>query len=282
VKIELGCVWLITCHFPVRRTLNLKKVKLVYFSPTGTGKKTVSEIAKGMGYDTETIDLTPPNAAQETYELDKDELAIIAVPVYGGRVPQTALDRVKNIRGDSTAAVLVAMYGNRAYEDALLELHNTTTELGFKTVAGAAFIGKHSFDTEETPIATGRPDAEDLKKAHAFGAKVMGKIKGMAEVKEIDVPGNYPYKDRGGGAPRSPETDEASCILCGACARACPTGCVEVSGVVETQKDRCISCTACVQSCPTGARHWEHEGILRAAKWLSTEHGERKEPEIFL
>lgn len=262
--------------------MNLKKVKLVYFSPTGTGKKTVSEIAKGTGFDTETIDLTPPSAAQVTHELGKDELAIFAVPVYGGRVPQTAIDRVKNIRGDSTAAVLVAMYGNRAYEDALLELHNTTTELGFKTVAGAAFIGQHSFDTEETPIATGRPDAEDLKKAQEFGAKVLEKIKGMDEVQEIDVPGNDPYRERGSGDPRSPETDEATCILCGACARVCPTGSVEVSGVVETQKDSCIACTACVQSCPTGARHWEHEGILRGAKWLSTEHGERKEPEVFL
>lgn len=262
--------------------MNLNKVKLVYFSPTGTGKKTVSEIAKGTGLDAETIDLTPPSASLVTHEIADDELAIFAVPVYGGRVPRTAIDRIKGIRGNSTAAVLVAMYGNRAFEDALLELHDTTTEQGFKTVAGAAFIGQHSFDAEETPIATGRPDAEDLRKAYAFGAKVLEKMKGMDEIWEIDVPGNHPYRERGVRAPRSPETDEASCILCGACARACPTGCVEVSGEVETQKDLCISCTACVRSCPTGARRWEHEGVLKTAKWLSTEHGERKEPETFL
>ena len=66
------------------------------------------------------------------------------------------------------------------------------------------------------------------------------------------------------------------------CAKVCPTGCVEVTDVVETQKEKCTACTACVQNCPTGARHWEHEGILKAAKWLSTEHGARREPEVFL
>lgn len=262
--------------------MKLNKVKLVYFSPTGTGKKTVKEIAKGIGPDVEAIDLTPPDADQSSYTLGKDELAIFSVPVYGGRVPLTALDRLRVVKGDSTPAVLVAVYGNRAYEDALLELHNATKEQGFKTIAGAAFIGRHSFDTEETPIATGRPDSDDLKKAYEFGVKVSEKVKGMDVVSEIDVPGNIPHRERGSGGPRSPETDADTCILCGMCAKACPTGSVEVSGVVETQKDLCIACTACVQSCPTGARHWEHEGILKAAKWLSTEHGDRKEPETFL
>jgi ferredoxin len=262
--------------------LNLNNAKLVYFSPSGTGKKTINEIAKGIGLDTETIDLTPPDASQNSYKLGKDELAIIAVPVYGGRVPLTALDRLGVVKGDATPAVLVVVYGNRAYEDALLELNKKTKELGFKTIAGAAFIGQHSFDTVETPIATGRPDSKDLMKAHAFGVKVSEKIKSMDEIHEIDVPGNYPYRERGIRAPMSPETDETICILCGMCAKVCPIGCVEMSDVVETQKERCIACTTCVQRCPTGARCWKHEGILGAAKWLSSEHGDRKEPEIFL
>jgi len=61
--------------------MNITKVKLVYFSPTGTGKKTVNAIAKGVGIDAETIDLTPPNSDQMRYKLEKDELAIFAVPV---------------------------------------------------------------------------------------------------------------------------------------------------------------------------------------------------------
>ena len=104
----------------------------------------------------------------------------------------------------------------------------------------------------------------------------------MNEISEIDFPGNIPYRERGSGGPRSPETDVDTCILCGTCAKVSTTGSVEVSDAVETQKDLCISCTACVPSCPTGAMHRAHEGILDAAKRLYTEHGDRKEPEIFL
>jgi ferredoxin len=269
-------------YFLHRFTLDLTKVRLVYFSPTGTGRKTIKEIAKGIGIDTKVIDVTLPDTDLELFKLGSEELAIFSVPVYGGRVPLTALERLEAVKGESTPAVLVAVYGNRAYEDALLELHNKTTELGFKTIAAAAFIGQHSFDTHETPIATGRPDSEDLKKAHRFGADVLNKIKRIGELQEINVPGNYPYRERGSRAPRSPETVPATCILCGMCARVCPVACVEVSNVVATEKDQCITCSACVQNCPTGARLWEHEGILKAARWLSEEHGARKEPDIFL
>ena len=262
--------------------MDISKIKLVYYSPTGTGKTTVEAIRKGMGIDYDVIDLTLPDSALKSYTVAKDELTIIAAPVYSGRIPQVAVDRIKKVKGDGSPAVLVAMYGNRAFDDALIELKDITEELGFKAVAGSAFIGRHSFDTEETPIATGRPDGEDVKKAMDFGAKVMEKIKGLDEIPALEVPGDRPYRKGGGGDPRSPETDPDSCILCGMCARVCPTGCVEVTDVVETDKTKCTACTACVQNCPTGARHWEHEGILGAAKWLSTEHGARKEPEGFL
>lgn len=262
--------------------MDIKKVKLVYFSPTGTGKKTVNAIAEGIGYETDSIDLTPPNSIKMRYKLGKNELAIIAVPVYSGRVPQTAIDRLWNISGDGTAAVLVVVYGNRAFEDALLELHHKTNELGFRTIAGAALIGQHSYDSEETPIATGRPDSEDLRKANDFGVRIKKIIEGTDEVSEPKIPGNVPYREQRSRDPRSPDTDEATCTLCGTCGNVCPTGSIEVMDLVETQKEGCISCTACVQNCPTGARHWEHKGILKAAKWLSTEHGGRKEPAIFL
>jgi len=262
--------------------MDISKIKLVYYSPTGTGKRTVEAIRKGMGLDYDVIDLTSPGSEMKSHAVGKDELAIIAAPVYSGRIPAVATERIKTVKGDGSPAVLVAVYGNRAFDDALIELKDITEELGFKAVAGSAFIGQHSFDAEETPIATGRPDGEDVKKAMDFGTKVMEKVKGLAEIPDLEVPGDRPYRKGGGGDPRSPETDPDSCILCGMCARVCPTGCVEVTDIVETDKTKCTACTACVQNCPTGARHWDHEGILGAAKWLATNYGERREPEVFL
>ncbi len=262
--------------------MQIDRIKLIYYSPTGTSEKTVKAIQQGIDTPYDVIDLTPPDSEAQNHSLKPTDLAIIAAPVYSGRVAPTAAHRIKKLRGKDTPTVLVAVYGNRAFEDALVELKDITEPNGLKPVAACAFIGEHSFDAPETPIATGRPDPEDIKKAKSFGEKIKTKLSGMNEFTELMIPGNHPYREGGKTGGRSPETDPDSCILCGMCAKVCPTGCVTVTDIVETEIDQCTACAACVKNCPTGARHWEHEGILKAAKWLATEHGDRKEPEYFL
>jgi ferredoxin len=193
-----------------------------------------------------------------------------------------AAQRFKTVKGNSTPTVLIAVYGNRAIEDALIELKDITTEQGFMTVAAASFIGEHSFSNEATPIATGRPDKEDVENAKKFGEQVKAKLEGMSKVVEVKVPGNKPYKERNPAGPRFPETTVENCTLCGACAPVCPTGAITVTDKVETVKERCTACSACVKACPTGARVWTNEGIKKAAIWLHTEYSKRREPEYFL
>ncbi len=268
-----------------------RKARLVYFSPTGTSKRMAEAVAKGLGKGFERVDLTLPVAEAKKHSFKSDELAVIAAPVYGGRLPYTAVRRLRNVKGGQGPAVLVVVYGNRAYEDALIELNDIALEQGFQPIAGAAFIGEHSFDTPETPIATGRPDEADLDKAEAFGEQVKVKL-GVGEAPELVVPGNRPYREnsdwnkppeeRAKVEPLSPETDPETCTLCGRCAQACPTAAVAVTDSVRTVKTECIACTACVKSCPTGARAWKHERVKRAAAWLHANHSVRREPETFL
>ena len=104
-------------------------------------------------------------------------LAIIVVPVYGGRVAPLAMERLQNIRGLDTPTVLVVVYGNRAYEKALMELDAFALPHGLKVIAGATFIGEHSYSTDEHPIAAGRPNDSDLALATEFGKKIIEKIK---------------------------------------------------------------------------------------------------------
>jgi NAD-dependent dihydropyrimidine dehydrogenase PreA subunit/flavodoxin len=271
--------------------VEIKKLKLVYFSPTGTSKRTAEAVAKGLCAEFERVDLTPPVAEAKKHRFGSDELAVIAVPVYGGRLPYTAVRRLKNVKGRQGPAVIMVVYGNRAYEDALIELKDIALEQGFRPIAGAAFIGEHSFDTPETPIATGRPDEADLGKAEAFGEQVKVKL-GLGEAPELVVPGHRPYrengdwnkplKERGNAEPLSPETDTETCTLCGKCAQVCPTAAVAVTDSVETVKAECIACTACVKICPTGARAWKNERVKSAASRLHVNCSERREPETFL
>ncbi len=266
--------------------MKFNSIKLVYFSPTGTSKRIVEAIAKGIQASSEHIDLTPPTARTQEFEKLHDDLAVIAAPVYAGRIPSEAVYRLRRLSADDTLAVLVAVYGNRHYDDALLELQDLSIELGFKPIAGGAFIGEHSYSTAEVPTAHGRPDSDDLEKAMEFGRKIKEKMMKISEPRDIPplkVPGNHPYREgmRATSEPREPATKEELCIKCGKCAEACPTSAVAVGDVVTTQGDACILCCACVKSCPSSARVMS-PWMLRAMEMLHTKYSERREPETYL
>jgi ferredoxin len=222
---------------------------------------------------------------QQTIQPFSDELVIIGAPVYGGRVPVDAIKRLKNLKADNTLAVLVVVYGNREFEDALLELKNLSIELGFHPVAGAAFIGEHSFATEDVPIANGRPDRQDAQRAMDFGAGIKDKIAALKSPDvqtDLEFPGSFPY-EAGGARPMAvaPVTLEDTCTVCGTCASVCPTAAISVNGSVATEIKLCIRCCACIKNCPEGARVIESSKWKNIATWLNENCSARKEPQMF-
>jgi ferredoxin len=266
--------------------VNINTLKLVYFSPTKTTMKVLEGIAGGIGGHTvEHLDFTLPGAtAEASVDLDAD-IAIIGAPVYSGRVPAGAVERLSRIKANAVPAVIVVVYGNREYEDALLELKNLALEAGFKPIAGAAFIGEHSFSNLDMPIAEGRPDGDDLEKAHEFGARVREKIAILQTpdaMPPLTVPGNFPYKERPQTPPIAPMTLEALCTTCGTCAEVCPSAAITVDNGVETDATACIKCCACVKSCPTAARVMADERMQQIRKKLFTNCSVRKEPEWYV
>ena len=127
--------------------MKYSNIHLIYFSPTHTSAKIVYAIAEGMGATSMSeSDVTCESLDMEEY-ID-DELTIIAAPVYGGRVAETAMERFRMFRSAHHAPVVpVVLYGNRDYEDALKELCDLVSEQGFVPVAAGAFIGEHSFSS---------------------------------------------------------------------------------------------------------------------------------------
>jgi ferredoxin len=265
--------------------MEVKHVKAIYFSATGTTKRILWSIAKGIGVDdVEHIDLTLPDGARRTLPPFSDELVLLGAPVYGGRLPVDAIHRFKKLAGSETPAVVIVVYGNREFDDALLELKDLAVELGFHPIAAGAFIGEHSFATEDVPIASGRPDSRDVQKAMDFGGRIREKLTALPSPgaqADLVVPGRFPYEGGPQSMAASPVTKEDTCAVCGTCASVCPTGAISIDESVATNVELCIRCCACIKSCPTGARVWEDSLMKEIANWLNENCNVRKEPQVF-
>ena len=254
--------------------------------PPGRTRRIVEGVAAGFGaQEAQTIDLTPAEAAHQTFAGNPRGLTVIGSPVYAGRIPADMLARFKNIEGCGGPAVVLVVYGNRAYEDALLELWDLARDAGFQPVAAGAFIGEHSYSKESTPIAQGRPDQADMAAAAAFGVKVREKLGGistLASVPPIQVPGNFPYKESSLVSGIAPTTDAATCTRCGECISFCPVGAIPADDPSQVHPERCIRCCACVKFCPSGAKAMDHAKINQFREYLIQNHKDPKNPETYL
>src|SRR5262245_12820212 len=107
--------------------MSFKNLTLVYFSPTGTTRRTMQNIATGIGLPVLEIDRTSVLSRKTSHQFGPGDLVVIALPVYGGRLPRISGDFFNGLRAANTPTALVALYGNRHYDDALLELKNEAT-----------------------------------------------------------------------------------------------------------------------------------------------------------
>jgi ferredoxin/flavodoxin len=270
--------------------MEIRSLKLVYFSPTGTTKKIVEAIAHGIEHIVaEIVDITTPEGRNRHLQTSGDELLVIGAPVYFGRVQTDAIEWFQTIKAHNTPAVCVVVYGNREYDDALLELRDTALITGALPIACAAFLGEHSFSGSETPIAPGRPDADDLSRAISFGRKIKEKISALPSsdhIADITVPGNHPYKDMADSRKRLSGIEfiavEDSCVQCGACAQHCPVGAIDPENSASIDREKCIVCNACIKVCPQHARKINNDMITNIALQLSRACQARKEPVYFL
>lgn len=224
-----------------------KKINLIYFSATSTTAKIVNAIADGMGIEEiKKYDVTQEIPPKIT--IASDEIAIFAVPVYSGRVPQIALEALNQFFGDGTPAIIVGVYGNRDFDDALLELRDIVTTNHFKVVSAGAFIAQHSIFPL---VAVGRPDSEDMRSARDFGKNSLSHIDKNIET-EIKLKGNFPYRAVK-SIPLNPKTSK-KCNLCGVCVKKCPAQAIDAENPSIIDKSRCISCARCISICPQHAK----------------------------
>lgn len=223
-----------------------REITFVHFSPTGGSYRAGLLLARSLGQVVEEVDLT--QREERAYSCPPDHVAVLAGPVYGGRMPALMMERLSRVTGNGAWAVAAAVYGNRAWEDGLAELGDVAEARGFRILGGAALVSKHSI---VTTLAAARPDALDEAEIAGFGRALLDKLAAGGD--PVTLPGDRPYR-AWSGMPAFPTAEQDRCTACGLCAAECPAGAIAAESPWDTDGDKCIRCMRCVAWCPQEAR----------------------------
>lgn len=243
----------------------------IIFSPTGGTEKAAHLLGQQWSENPVKIDLSDAKTDFSKCEISPEDMALVAMPSFGGRAPAVAMERLKRIAGNGARCTLVCVYGNRAYEDTLVEMEDAAKECGFRVIAAVAAVAEHSILPQ---YAASRPDASDEKRLADFAAQIAGK-----DSEITSLPGNRPYK-KSGGAGLVPKPTKA-CVKCGLCAEKCPVQAIDPASFAADSK-LCIGCMRCVKQCPKNARRVNGLMVSIACMAIKKACSVRKENELYL
>lgn len=249
----------------------------ITFSPTGGTKKAADIFTESFSPESTYVDLVSKQTDCSGYSFRPEDICIVSVPSYGGRVPDIAVRRLRQMKGDGAKAVLIVAYGNRDYDDTFAELQDVLEEAGFVCIAGVAAIAEHSIMRQ---FAAGRPNKQDEKELAEFAFRIRAEMEAGSLSGDLKLPGNRPYREYG-GVPMKPRTGKA-CVRCGYCAGECPTGAISALDPSQTDNKTCISCMRCIAVCPQKARSVSKALLTAGSMKLKKACSGYKENELFL
>ncbi len=273
--------------------MRFKKVRAVYFSPTGTTKKAALHLAaflaKRLSVPYEAASYTLPGERERGFDFSKDELIVWATPVYAGRIPNRTLEYVKTaIKGRGAYVVALAVYGNRSFGDTLSEMCAVIKDGGCMPIAAIAAPARHAFSDT---LAAGRPDEADMEALERFAGMIALRLESGGDTVPAAVPGEErpksyytPLKEDGGPArflKAVPKVREDMCTRCGVCENVCPEGSVSMDEY-PAFRGVCIKCMACVRACPRGALYFDDAELLSHIRMIEKNFSELKEAKLFI
>ncbi len=248
----------------------------ICFSPTGGTAKVAEILARAISDESVFLDLCVPTFAGAT--LREEDIAVIAVPSYGGRVPVTAMERLEKVQGNGAKAILVCAYGNRTYDDTLAEMKSLAQRAAFLPIAAVAALAEHSV---VRAVGCNRPDDKDSAILRMnMAPKIKFKLE-SGDISPVRVPGTVPGKPAPSFGDKLAPQPFIDCLRCGICADQCPAEAIDRNTMLAKQS-KCIGCQRCVTVCPHEKRelplHLDNLGGVPIRELCR----KRKENELFL
>lgn len=274
--------------------MKISKIRGLYFSGTGNTGKCVLTLAQKMSellkVPFEAVNIAPRAVRVMDFKFEADELAIVGVPTYDGRVPKFLLPFFEQkITGSNTPTITLCTFGNQDYADSLIELRNLLQEKGFQSIAAAAIVGAHVLAPE---CGRQRPGNSDRRLLMQLSKKVQDKLSEEKPdfSKPVFVPGSTtlrPYltpRDRYGYpiniSKCRPKTKKEHYDTAPQCIKVCPVGAIAPDGVQIPGP--CMRCGFCIKVSPEGAKYYDDESMIFYRKELIEQHLQPKKSEIFL
>ena len=272
----------------------IKKLHLVYFSPSGSTEKIVKTVASEIkGLEVETHDLLTSASRKKKYIFGENDLVIFGC-MTAGKLFTLSDEIFECLEADGTPFIGVATFGNTYYGIALTEMLKRAENSGFKVAALGAFVARHSIDPT---FAAERPDDKDKEIIKDFARRAYEKILSgdltlhtlpktnwsAWEMGNKVIAYREEHPDEAYALPPSYKTKEMSdaCIKCGTCAKHCPVNAINIAKKTF-DLDKCIGCWACINRCPVHAIKSTSKEMADIMKSISASASARLEPELFL
>ena len=263
----------------------------MYFSPTGTTKRAVGIFSNALGEvlgakPPQEMDFTSKQSRELAYAFSPEDLVVLGVPVYAGRVPNVLKEFLARIEGGGALGIAITMFGNRSFDDALVELSDIMKEDGFQLMGAGAFVGEHSFSKI---LGKGRPEGADENQLKEFARAVGEKVKAGNLTAPQHIPGQIPYgpyytPKNMNGEPvnflKAKPLTLPTCTDCKLCVKLCPMDSIAYEDT-SLIPGICIKCGACVKFCPVEAKYFDDPGFLGHKEQIETAFIEPKENRWF-
>jgi ferredoxin/flavodoxin len=239
------------------------RIAVIFFSATGNTRQIADQIAsrlKELGSEAKLIDITSPEKRQANSDLSKYDGMVLGAPIHSMRAPRLVRDWIATLQGDGMKCATYFTYGGFQVHPTHFDTRQRLEDRGFKVVASAEFLGKHTFNLGGWQAMLGRPDNEDASLARQYADALYARFSGQddAVVQDLD---KGPYTEdqlnqfedfRFKLVTQLPTRNGEECQQCLLCEEECPAGAMDAE-TGQADPGKCIVCLRCMDNCPDEA-----------------------------